>query len=81
MDILREFLESSTIHGLIYISTAKVKLFEPFSESFVVDQVRKNPLVLSCLLWVHLGWCPDRQVLQGLAGESHLHVDHHPPHR
>lgn len=24
MDLLREFLESSTIHGLTYISTAKV---------------------------------------------------------
>ena len=26
MEVLREFLESSTIHGLSYISTAKVRL-------------------------------------------------------
>ena len=28
MDILREFLESSTIHGLSYISTSKVRLLQ-----------------------------------------------------
>ena len=35
MDILREFLESSTIHGLSYISTSKVKdLYMPISVGF-----------------------------------------------
>ena len=35
MDILEEFLASSTIHGLIYISSAKVRLQEYLSLLFL----------------------------------------------
>ena len=34
MDILREFLESSTIHGLSYISTAQVIPASPYTLSY-----------------------------------------------
>ena len=38
-------------------------------------------MVSNCLPWVHRSWNPDWQVIQGVAGESHRHLDHHPPHR
>ena len=83
MDILREFLESSTIHGLTYISTARVCL----NTSFLIftnpmsDEVSKDLMGSRRLPWVHRSWDPDQQVVQGVAGESHRHLDHHPPHR
>ena len=84
MDILREFLETSTIHGLTYISSARVSfcwVFYLFTISFCPDQIGKGSLVFNCLSRVHWGWNPDWQVLQGLAGEPYRHLDHHPPHR
>ena len=82
MDILREFLESSTIHGLTYISTARVG-FCRFVSLFIVfppDKVSKDSLDFSCLSWIYRGWNPHWQVLQGLARESYCHLNHHPPH-
>ena len=38
-------------------------------------------MVSNRLPWVYRSWNPDREVLQGVAGESHRHLDHHPPHR
>ena len=84
MDILREFLETSTIHGLTYISSARVSFcwaFYLFIISFLPDQVGKGSLVFNCLSWVHRGWNPNWEVLQGLAGKSYRHLDHDPPHR
>ena len=65
MDILREFLESSTIHGITYISTARVS-FQELIFNFIVillDQVGKDSLVLDYLFWVHNSWNPYWQVI------------------
>ena len=65
MDILREFLESSTIHGLNYISTARVSSSRYFSSfhCFSPDQVGKDSLVFGCLCRIHRGWNPHCQVV------------------
>ena len=83
MDILKEFLDSSTIHGLSYISSAGVSFNVKFLHlTFIFsDEVGKDFMVSSCLLWVRRSWNPYCQVLQGVAGEPHRHLDHHPPHR
>ena len=46
-----------------------------------LDNVSKSFMGSHCLPWVHWCWNPDWEVLQGVAGESHRHLDHHPPHR
>ena len=86
MDILREFLESSTIHGLTYISTARVRLvwcslFLLQYMLFLADKDCKDFLGWSCMSWVHRSWDPDWQVLLFLAGKSNNHVYHYPSHR
>ena len=64
MDILQEFLETSTIHGLTYISTAKVgATFFCFFILFPIDLVGKDPVVWSCHTWVYGGWIPNWPVL------------------
>ena len=70
MDILREFLESSTIHGLTYISRAGVSFCGTIVSyrNFLSDQANKDYLVYHCLSQFHWGRNPDRQVVQGLAG-------------
>ena len=82
MHILKEFLESSTIHGLTYIASAKVSLRVTFILSFLIlDKVCKTSLALCCFRWICRGRNSDWQVLQGVAWESHRHLDHHPSHR
>ena len=70
MDTLLEFLESSTIHGLSYLSTARVCfiVFFPIFIFFLSDKISKDSLVSCCLPWIHRGWNPYRQVVQGVAG-------------
>ena len=81
MEILREFLESSTIHGLTYISTAQVFVVFPlFSMSFL-DQISQVSVACHCLSWFHRCWNSDWQVLSWVARESHCHLNHHPPHK
>ena len=57
--LLREFLESSTIHGLVYISTAKVEIMllhiMLYYTPFCSDKNRKTCLVLYCLYWLFGG--------------------------
>ena len=81
MDIIREFLESSTIHGLAYIATAKVFQWLPFIvlRPFLLVQGCKDFVVWDCLSWVCRRWDFDRQVVQGVAGVANRHLDHHSP--
>ena len=84
MDIFKEFLEVSTIHGLAYIASAKVSFF-----SFKISLLNHCNLVKTdqasvawnCLSWVRRGWDPDWQVVQGVAGQTRCHHDHYPCHR
>ena len=73
MDILREFLESSTIHGLAYISTAKVSQYIQFfwwSISLYLDKASQDSMVGACMPWVHWSGNPYWQVVQGVEGVS-----------
>ena len=80
MDILQEFLETSTIHGLTYISTAKVGATFFSFYTFPIDLVGKDPVVWGCHTWVYRGWIPNRPVLQRMAGVSNCHLNHNTSH-
>lgn len=54
MDILREFLESSTIHGLSYISSAKVKHRDKFSKSWNVKHIGRDLDLQSVWIITHI---------------------------
>ena len=65
MDILKEFLESSSITGLAHISSARVSsmyICVLFIVSFS-DKALEDSMVLSCMPWFRWGWNPDCQVL------------------
>ena len=60
MDILQEFLGSSTIHGLVNISTAKViPTFPNQISMLLLDQDCKIHMVGDCLSWIHQCWIFD----------------------
>ena len=60
MDILKEFLESSTIHGLAHISMAKVSYILFFFTIFLFsEQISKDFMVWNSLSWVPWSWDPD----------------------
>ena len=87
MDILREFLEVSTIHGLAYISTAKVSLILPDKNFWIrtirillSDKVCKAVLAWNCVSWFYQLWDPDWEVVQRVAGQTYRHHDHYPCH-
>ena len=65
MEILREFLNSSTIHGLSHISNPKVRydilVFNPLQHTD-----RRNGQVLlarNCCHWISWSWLPDCEFL------------------
>ena len=66
MDILREFLESSTIHGLSYISTSKVTYYlMPQLERIVITiYIDIKPAIFRSLVQLHLfAWCVTHYVM------------------
>ena len=87
MEVFREFLESSTIHGLYYVATAKVA---PWSTNTILihmffflhlDTVRQDCLDSKCHHRFRRSRLPGEQVgehVDVLAGDDH---HHHPPHR
>ena len=82
MDILREFLESSTIHGLTCISTAKVSnnSFLCTTCVLILDNIRKMLLVHHCYSWFCRSWISYQQFLLGVVKESCFNWDINPPH-
>ena len=58
MEILREFLESSTIHGLSYISSSKVK---PIKELFNTVLIMSNTVLIICMITITCWWSPSDQ--------------------
>ena len=79
MEVLKEFLETSTIHGLFYISNAKVSHHgvQTLLHKFVSEQVDKGLMDHSCSPGLLGRWLFDREVLLQLAVLSCLHLDQH----
>ena len=65
--MIRDFLEGSTIHGLVHISTAKSK----------TARVARVAIVVACFA---LAMYMINDILHGVAGVAGVNDDHHPPH-
>ena len=64
MEVLKEFLETSTIHGLAYISTAQViSLYKKIIDLFVEEQGCKGNMARYCMPWLFWCFAVDQQVL------------------
>ena len=64
MDVLKEFLETSTIHGLAYISTAQVIIKKELNDLFdFLEQGCKSSMVHNSMLGLLGRFPPDQQVL------------------
>ena len=67
MEVLREFLETSTIHGLSHTSTAKVSRDVNLSgvlahiKYLIAEQVGKGYMAYDSMPEFHGGWFPDKQ--------------------
>ena len=79
MEVLREFLETSTIHGLFYISNAKVSHpgVQTLLHNFVSEQVGKGHMDHRCIPELLSSRLFDPEVLLQLAVLSCLHLDQH----
>ena len=55
MDILREFLESSSLHGISYISTAKVRSQETFDFFDFFFQTKPAKILWLLVVWLLVG--------------------------
>ena len=81
MDVIKEFLESSTIHGISHISTSKVILRNGLSQNNVpfIDWLRQAFLDWCCYIWIYGSFCADQQLLFRMANIPNSHDHHHPP--
>ena len=82
MEIFREFLESSTIHGLAHISSSKVSVHKVLHFCYLYmifpDKDSKSSMGYSCLFWISMRRSADQQVFWGVARLTHIHHDHNP---
>ena len=81
MDVIKEFLESSTIHGISHISTSKVILRNGLSQNNIpfIDWFRQAFLDCCCYIWIYGSFCADQQFLFRMADIPNSHNHHHPP--
>ena len=79
MEVLKEFLETTNIDGLFYVSTAKVSQMKTLGHYVVSEQVGKGNMAGSSITELLGSWLSDREVLLQLAIVSCLDLDQHSP--